>query len=590
MRDHSLLAQLRGLKGLVAFSFIVGALCAAVNATQPLLLRQVLDNLESIQPIPVVLLVVSLVSFTVLSSLQEYIRARIAHTVTAHTRNRFATQVCGIPLSSVDRYPKGDLLARFGDDSVQVGRALNEGVVGILSSILSFIFAFVGMLLIDGLLLVSVIVCICIGTGLSILTGRTLGRSSRVAQDANGELMTAFERTVTALPLLKAYGAERQEGMRVTKAVDTHYAQSMRLVALQSLVKPLAAIIVQLALFVTLGIGVYRVSTGSLTIGGLVAFVMYLTMMVTPVTQLTDGVATYRSGEGAMQRIVEILSITPESLEFAPQHHAPAVSDREPVERSTDRELLCFDEVTYRYGETDDQFELGPITFTVEAGSHTAIVGHSGAGKSTLLSLMERFRSPASGEVRVLGQSQSEYGLAEYRGHFAYIDQGSVALGGTLRENLAVAGQTVSDDELLEVLSDVGLAHLMGRLDLDLGDAGGRLSGGERQRVAWARLLLNKHRPLLILDEPASSVDAKSAELLSDILRQVPKQSAVILVTHSLPQVARFDQILVLDRGRLVGCGTHDELLLRSSSYRAMATRQGLVLDNSSNRVQARVV
>ena len=143
MRDDTLLAQLRGLKGLVVFSFTVGALCAAVNATQPLLLRQVLDNLESIQPIPLILLVASLVSFTVLSSLQEYIRARIAHTVTAQTRTRFATQVCGIPLSSVDRYPKGDLLARFGDDSVQVGRALNEGVVGVLSSILSFIFAFV---------------------------------------------------------------------------------------------------------------------------------------------------------------------------------------------------------------------------------------------------------------------------------------------------------------------------------------------------------------------------------------------------------------------------------------------------------------
>ena len=577
MKTTSMLSQLAKVKGVTLCTLFIGIVAGVVNAVQPVLLRKVLDNLQALQPLSVGLLVAAIVSYTGLSALQEYLRAKIAYTVTANVRTRLAQHLCEVPLSSFDDHPKGDLLARFGDDSVQVGKALNDGVVGAFAAVFGFLFAFVGMLSIDVTLLISVLLCVGFGSVLSILTSKTLEGKSLYAQEANGELMTAFDRTITALPVLKAYNAESQERVKIVRSILSHYSRNMKLVALQSVVKPLGGIIVQVALFVSLGIGVYRVSIGALTVGSLVAFAMYLTMMITPASQIMNGIAAYRAGKGAMVRVDEILSIAAEEAKVV------AIGQRENDEYHDVHDavsgngVLSFNEVTYRYDGETDPFMLGPLSFNVESGSRTAIVGQSGSGKSTILSLVERFRSPQSGVIRFLGKKQTEYQLAAYRNYLAYVDQGNVALGGTLRENLMLANPNVSDSDLQTVLSAIGLQHFVSRLDADLGDAGGRLSGGERQRISWARFLLNRYRPLLVLDEPSSSVDAVSAAHFTRMLDCLPSKSTVILVTHNLHQVIGFDQIIVMQHGHMVGSGIHDELLRGNRFYRRMAENQGML-------------
>ena len=574
MKTTSMLSQLAKVKGVTLCTLLVGIVAGVVNAVQPVLLKKVLDNLQALQPLSVVLLVAAIISYTGISALQEYLRARIAYTVTANVRTRLARHLCEVPLSSFDDHPKGDLLARFGDDSVQVGKALNDGVVGACSAVLGFLFAFVGMLSIDVTLLISVLLCVGFGSVLSLLTSKTLEGKSLYAQEANGELMTAFDRIITALPVLKAYNAESLEGAKIVRSILSHYARSMRLVALQAIVKPLGGIIVQVALFVSLGIGVYRVSIGALTVGSLVAFAMYLTMMITPASQIMNGIAAYRAGKGAMVRVDEILSIAVEDAKLV------AIGQSEDDEYHDVHDavaVLSFNEVTYRYDGETEPFMLGPLSFSVESGSRTAIVGQSGSGKSTILSLVERFRSPQSGVIRFLGKKQTDYQLTAYRNNLAYVDQGNVALGGTLRENLMLANPEVSDSDLQTVLSAVGLQHFVSRLDVDLGDAGGRLSGGERQRISWARFLLNRYRPLLVLDEPSSSVDAVSAAHFTRMLDCLPSKSTVILVTHNLHQVIGFDQIIVMQHGHMMGSGSHDELLRGNRFYRRMAENQGML-------------
>ncbi len=577
MKTTSMLGQLAKIKGVTLCTLLVGIVAGVVNAVQPVLLKKVLDNLQALQPLSVALLVAAIASYTGLLALQEYLRAKIAHTVTANVRTRLARHLCEVPLSSFDDHPKGDLLARFGDDSVQVGKALNDGVIGAFSAVFGFLFAFVGMLLIDVTLLISVLLCVGFGSVLSLLTSKTLEGKSLYAQEANGELMTAFDRTMTALPVLKAYNAESLEGVKIVRSIRNHYSKNMRLVALQAIVKPLGGIIVQVALFISLGIGVYRVSIGALTVGSLVAFAMYLMMMITPASQVMNGVAAYRAGRGAMVRVDQILSIAAEDAKTV------AIEQNEDDERSDVHEavtsdgVLSFNEVIYRYDGETDPFMLGPLSFSVEAGSRTAIVGQSGSGKSTILSLVERFRSPQSGVIRFLGKKQTDYQLTAYRNNLAYVDQGNVALGGTLRENLMLANPDVSDSDLQMVLAAVGLQHFVSRLDVDLGDAGGRLSGGERQRISWARFLLNRYRPLLVLDEPSSSVDSISAAHFTRMLDCLPRKSTVILVTHNLHQVIGFDQIIVMQHGHMVGSGRHDELLRGNRIYRRMAEQQGMV-------------
>ena len=577
MKTTSMLSQLAKVKGVTLCTLLVGIVAGVVNAVQPFLLKKVLDNLQALQPFSVILLVAAIISYTGLSALQEYLRAKIAYTVTADVRTRLARHLCEVPLSSFDDHPKGDLLARFGDDSVQVGKALNDGVVGACSAVLGFLFAFVGMLSIDVTLLISVLLCVGFGSVLSLLTSKTLEGKSLYAQEANGELMTAFDRIITALPVLKAYNAESLEGAKIVRSILSHYARSMRLVALQAIVKPLGGIIVQVALFVSLGIGVYRVSIGALTVGSLVAFAMYLTMMITPASQIMNGIAAYRAGKGAIVRVDEILSIAVEDAKLVAIGQSEDDEYHDVHDAVAGNGVLSFNEVTYRYDGETEPFMLGPLSFSVESGSRTAIVGQSGSGKSTILSLVERFRSPQSGVILFLGKKQNEYQLAAYRNYLAYVDQGNIALGGTLRENLMLANPDVSDSDLQTVLSVVGLQHFVSRLDVDLGDAGGRLSGGERQRISWARFLLNRYRPLLVLDEPSSSVDAVSAAHFTRMLDCLPSKSTVILVTHNLHQVIGFDQIIVMQHGHMVGSGSHDELLRGNRFYRRMAENQGML-------------
>jgi len=577
MKTTSMLSQLAKVKGVTLCTLLVGIVAGVVNAVQPFLLKKVLDNLQALQPFSVILLVAAIISYTGLSALQEYLRAKIAYTVTADVRTRLARHLCEVPLSSFDDHPKGDLLARFGDDSVQVGKALNDGVVGACSAVLGFLFAFVGMLSIDVTLLISVLLCVGFGSVLSLLTSKTLEGKSLYAQEANGELMTAFDRIITALPVLKAYNAESLEGAKIVRSILSHYARSMRLVALQAIVKPLGGIIVQVALFVSLGIGVYRVSIGALTVGSLVAFAMYLTMMITPASQIMNGIAAYRAGKGAIVRVDEILSIAVEDAKLVAIGQSEDDEYHDVHDAVAGNGVLSFNEVTYRYDGETEPFMLEPLSFSVESGSRTAIVGQSGSGKSTILSLVERFRSPQSGVIRFLGKKQNEYQLAAYRNYLAYVDQGNIALGGTLRENLMLANPDVSDSDLQTVLSAVGLQHFVSRLDVDLGDAGGRLSGGERQRISWARFLLNRYRPLLVLDEPSSSVDAVSAAHFTRMLDCLPSKSTVILVTHNLHQVIGFDQIIVMQHGHMVGSGSHDELLRGNRFYRRMAENQGML-------------
>lgn len=577
MKTTSMLSQLAKVKGVTLCTLLVGIVAGVVNAVQPFLLKKVLDNLQALQPFSVILLVAAIISYTGLTALQEYLRAKIAYTVTADVRTRLARHLCEVPLSSFDDHPKGDLLARFGDDSVQVGKALNDGVVGACSAVLGFLFAFVGMLSIDVTLLISVLLCVGFGSVLSLLTSKALEGKSLYAQEANGELMTAFDRIITALPVLKAYNAESLEGAKIVRSILSHYARSMRLVALQAIVKPLGGIIVQVALFVSLGIGVYRVSIGALTVGSLVAFAMYLTMMITPASQIMNGIAAYRAGKGAIVRVDEILSIAVEDAKLVAIGQSEDDEYHDVHDAVAGNGVLSFNEVTYRYDGETEPFMLGPLSFSVESGSRTAIVGQSGSGKSTILSLVERFRSPQSGVILFLGKKQNEYQLAAYRNYLAYVDQGNIALGGTLRENLMLANPDVSDSDLQTVLSAVGLQHFVSRLDVDLGDAGGRLSGGERQRISWARFLLNRYRPLLVLDEPSSSVDAVSAAHFTRMLDCLPSKSTVILVTHNLHQVIGFDQIIVMQHGHMVGSGSHDELLRGNRFYRRMAENQGML-------------
>jgi ATP-binding cassette subfamily B protein len=344
----------------------------------------------------------------------------------------------------------------------------------------------------------------------------------------------------------------------------------------EATVSPASSIAVQGAFLAVLGLGGYRVATGSIDVADLVAFILYLFLLVMPLGRAISAWTQLQTGLGALARIQEVLALEPEDDDRPERGGATALprlpASGDPVP------LLQLDDVRFAY--PDGTEVLRGVSLTVPAGARVALVGPSGAGKSTILALVEGFYPLTGGVIRWAGTDVRELPRAALRARLGYVEQESPVLAGTVRDNLLLAAPGASDTDLWAVLADVGLTPVVQRsprgLDVPVGDDGVLLSGGERQRLAIARSLLARPA-LLLLDEPTASLDARNESLLRDTLAAAAADRALLVVAHRLSTVRDSDQIVVLDGGEVVARGTHDELVEESPLYRELATAQLLV-------------
>jgi len=318
-------------------------------------------------------------------------------------------------------------------------------------------------------------------------------------------------------------------------------------------------------------VGGYRVANGSISVSALVAFILYLFLLVMPLGQAIAAYNQLQMGFGALTRIQEILDLQPDD-DARPERPGATVV---PVPSAP---LLELDDVSFGYADGTEV--LRGVSLRVPAGSRVALVGPSGAGKSTILALIEGFYPLDGGAVRWAGTDVRELPRAALRARLGYVEQEAPVLAGTVRDNLLLTRPDATDPELWAVLADVGLTDVVRRsprgLDVLVGDEGVLLSGGERQRLAIARSLLARPE-LLLLDEPTASLDARNEQLLRDTLAAASADRALLVVAHRLSTVLDSDEIVVLDQGRVVARGTHAELVESSPLYRELATAQLLV-------------
>jgi ATP-binding cassette subfamily B protein/ATP-binding cassette subfamily C protein len=311
------------------------------------------------------------------------------------------------------------------------------------------------------------------------------------------------------------------------------------------------------------------VANGTLTIGDLVAFVLFMFFLVMPLAQALHAYTQLQTGLGALQRMEEVLDLPDEEADDRPGSTV-VVSPAAPA--------VEFDRVSFAY--PDGEPVLRDVSFRVPYGTKSALVGPSGAGKSTLLALVERFYETGTGAVRVGGVDIRELPREELRRQLGYVEQEAPVLAGTIGDNLRLTLPGATDAQLLAVLDTVNLADIVERsplgLDAQVGEGGVLLSGGERQRLAIARTLLAAP-PILLLDEPTSNLDARNEAALRQAISAVAARHTLLIVAHRLSTVVDADQIVVLDRGTVAGVGRHDELTDSSPLYRELATHQLLV-------------
>ncbi len=548
-------------------------MAAAAALAQPALVARVIDVVGSGEPLlPVVsLLVVVLLASSALGAFQRYLLQRTAEGVVLTTRQLLADRLLRLPVAEYDRRRTGDLMSRVGADTTLLRATVTSGVVDVVGSAVLGLGAVVAMALVDVWLLLLTLVSVAIGVTVAVLASRGVRRLSRQAQDEVGAMTGAVERALSAVRTIRARGATAREVATVGGSARRAFEAGVRVARLESLVSPAGSIAVQGAFLAVLGVGGYRVADGSISVASLVAFILYLFLLVMPLGQAISAWTQLQTGLGALARIQEILALEPERDE-RPERASSGVPPR------VGAPLLELDAVSFGY--PDGTPVLRGISFEVAAGSRVALVGPSGAGKSTILALIEGFYPVGSGAVRWAGTDVRELPRAVLRARLGYVEQDAPVLAGTVRDNLLLTRPEATDPELWAVLADVGLTDVVRRsprgLDVLVGDEGVLLSGGERQRLAIARSLLARPE-LLLLDEPTASLDARNEGLLRQTLAAAAADRALLVVAHRLSTVLDSDQIVVLDEGRVVASGTHGELVETSPLYRELATAQLLV-------------
>jgi ATP-binding cassette subfamily B protein len=461
----------------------------------------------------------------------------------------------------------GDLLTRMSGDVAAIESFVLSAMTSFLSSFLQVVF-FVGALFLLQwkLALVALVVTPLFWYTARRFSGR-IKSLSRERQRLSGAIGSVVEQTLSNVSLVQAYGQEERQVGRFQTEAESKYRTEMASARLKSLYTPLVDLIELFGVLTVIGTGAWLLTRGELSVGGLLAFVTYLSGLYGPVRSLGSLANSAYAASAGAERVIQVLD------------ERPAVDDAaDAVDAGRSGGRLEVQEVRFGYPDAAGT-ALDGISFSVAPGETVAVVGASGAGKSTLAKILVRFYDPDSGRVLLDGVDVKSLTLESLRRNVAVLLQETLLLDGTVRDNITYGRGDATEDEIIAaaVAADAHdfITALPQGYDTEIGERGRRLSGGQGQRLAIARAML-RDAPVLLLDEPTTGLDVSSTDRVIEPLRRLMAGRATIIISHNLTTVRQASQIVVLDRGRIVERGTHQELLSLGGHYADLWRVSGL--------------
>jgi len=515
------------------------------------------NELNWILPLLVVIVIFGKGFFTFLSS---FFMKSMGHRIVKRLRDKLYTNLIYQSTDYFDHVSTGDLMSRLTNDVDRIQQALSGSMGDLIEEIFILFALLIGIFVIDWRLALASLVI----TPLAVVPlagfSRQLKKKGLLSQVKMAQIYNLLHETITGNKIVKAFTMENFELKKFFQATWSYLKTNIKLAWIASLSSPFMEFVGGLAGAFILVIGTTRIKQGQISPGDFGSFVMAIFMMYTPIKRLSRANNQIQQGIACFERIQEVLISIPQIQDSPLAHPLPLVKGR-----------IEFKNVSFCYNELRPV--LSDINFEIKPNETVAIVGLSGAGKTTIINLISRFYDPTSGRITIDGIDIREVTLASLRSQIGLVTQDIILFNDSIRNNIAYGLENMAEEKIVRA-AKAAKAHdfiteLPQAYDTPIGEKGALLSSGQRQRLAIARALL-KDPPILILDEATSALDSESERLIQIALANVMKNRTTIVIAHRLSTIRSAHKIFVIDKGRIVETGTHEELCRANGIYKKL--------------------
>ncbi|WP_251717403.1 ABC transporter ATP-binding protein [Lactobacillus agrestimuris] len=535
---------------------ITGLIATGANLVVPQLAQRIINSFKNLNMNLVIITAIVFFGGVIISALSGYILGVFGEHVVSKLRKGLWSRLLKMPVSYFDNTSTGEISSRLVNDTSQVKNLLANTLPNAITSLLQFFGAVIIMFMMDWQMSLIMILAVPLVVFVLLPFMRLSGRIGRDRQDELANFSSDSTNVLSEIRLVKSSNSEDKELTTGTKRIDNLYSIGVKESWVNSLMQPISNMLMMILVIGILTYGAIRVMQGTLTMGSLISFLMYLFQLMGPVIMVSQFFNELAKTSGSTERIREMLN--------------------EPIEKSADNKEIDVTGKELQLHDVDFQYEEGKqilhnINVTAKPNTVVAFAGPSGGGKSTIFSLIERFYKPTSGKITIGDEDIDNLDLTDWRKQIGLVGQNSAVMPGTIRENLVYGlEREVSDDELWNVLSmayaDKFVRESEDGLDTQIGERGVKLSGGQRQRIAIARAFLRDPK-ILMLDEATASLDSESEAMVQKALTSLMKNRMTLVIAHRLSTIVDADRIYFIDHGTVSGAGTHEELIKSTPLY-----------------------
>ena len=494
-----------------------------------------------------------------------YLAGILGERIRYDLRKKMFNHLQALSLNYYSKTPVGWIMARVTSDSEKVADLLTWGFVDSTWGIMSIVTSMLFMVFINWKLTLIVLALLPILFFVAVQFQRRILVSYRNVRKTNSKIVGAFNENITGVRVIKALGRERENLAEFSTLTDKMYHSSYRAAWLSALFLPSVQLISALAVAAVVWYGGRQVQIGGLTIGGIQAFVSYITFMMWPVQDIARVFAEMQQAIASAERMFSLIDSEPQ------------IQDRpRAIDPGSIKGDIIFDHVTFRY-EEDDKPVLNDFSLHVKRGETIALVGPTGGGKSTIVNLLCRFYEPQSGRIFIGGRDYTSLSLQAIQSRIGVVLQTPHLFSGTITENLRYGRLDATDDEIVEATKTIGaydfIMHFEKGFKTEVGEGGNLLSIGQKQLLSLARAVLAKPE-IFVMDEATSSVDTLTEALIQKGMQTLLDATTSFVIAHRLSTIKKANRILVIEDGRIAEMGTHSELLRIRGKYHQLYTKQ----------------